>query len=257
MTSLAAVPDAVSKTILIALAIVLTYATYVTAAPGRWGWISVFMQAGMIGLFAGTDLGVMGEPWSGVIIGLSLCAFVSGWRWTAIALGLIALFLRELAGPYCVACTVMAVWNRRWREVAAWLGGACAYALYYWRHVTHVVALRLPDDIAHATSWLEFGGLVALVGKVHWQGWLVLLPIGFSIAALLVLITGAVWSRTNVMVRVATATYLIFFCLAGKPFDWYWGLIAWPVWAQGFGGGVEAIRMLVATATSTDGNRAA
>src|SRR5678815_3172166 len=63
MTSLATMPDAVSERILIGLMAFLTVATYFTASPGGWRWLSVLMQAGGIALFAGTDLRVMGEPW--------------------------------------------------------------------------------------------------------------------------------------------------------------------------------------------------
>src|SRR4029079_8090159 len=102
MMTLATISDAAGRTILVVLAILLTMATFATAAPGGWRWLSVFMQGGAIALFAGTDFRVMGEPWSGLMVGFSLCAFIAGWRRTAITLGLLALFIRELAAPYCV-----------------------------------------------------------------------------------------------------------------------------------------------------------
>jgi hypothetical protein len=42
-------------------------------------------------------------------------------------------------------------------------------------------------------------------------------------------------------VRLTSALFVVFFLAAGKAFDGYWGLVAWPVWALAFGYGVELV----------------
>ena len=86
--------------------------------------------------------------------------FVLGRRLAAVGLrGSAALFIRELAAPYCVVCTLLALRDRQWREVAAWLAGAagvcgCTTAGTSCRSLAH----RLPADFAHGESWLTFLG---------------------------------------------------------------------------------------------------
>ncbi|MCA1652203.1 MAG: hypothetical protein LC753_18735 [Acidobacteria bacterium] len=61
------------------------------------------------------------EVWAGVFIALSLCAYVKRW-WTAAAvLGIAAVFTRELAAPYCVACA------ERLDRAGAALGSGAVY----------------------------------------------------------------------------------------------------------------------------------
>jgi hypothetical protein len=92
--------------------------------------IAVVMQLGMAALFAGSDAYVMSEPWAGALIALSICAFGLRQRGAGVALGLLALFVREIAAPYCIVATVMAWRQRRRGELAAWLAGAVAYFAY-------------------------------------------------------------------------------------------------------------------------------
>jgi len=241
MSTLARVPATISEGALLGLALILFAATLAADATRRWGGLSAAMQLGTFALLAGADLRVMGEPWAGLLIALSTCAYVFGRPAWGVALGLLALFLRELAAPYCVLCMVVALYRRRWREVGAWLVGAALYALYYGWHVTQVWSHRLPDDLAHATSWLEIGGLTSVLSKVHWHGWLVLAPMPLTVLALLIVVASICHAAVPVRVRATTAVYLVFFFVAGKSFDEYWGLIAWPSFALAFGAGVQTI----------------
>jgi hypothetical protein len=90
--------------------------------------------------------------WAGVLIGLSLDCDRRGREGLSCALGLSALFVRELAAIYCVVSTVTAIAHRRWRLVSQWLPGAAVYAVYYGVHVLRVREHHSPTDIAHATS---------------------------------------------------------------------------------------------------------
>jgi hypothetical protein len=61
-----------------------------------------------------------------VLIAASLVFYGVGRTWWAVAMGLAALFVRELAAPYCVVCALFALHERRWPEVKAWVVGAVA-----------------------------------------------------------------------------------------------------------------------------------
>ena len=250
MRAQAMVPDAAAHKALLGLTLLLCAAMLIPPVT-RWDLISLFMQVGMATMFGGTDLYVMGEPWAGVLIALSICAYRVRRAGLGVAFGLLALFVRELAAPYCVLCTLRAAFARRWREAGAWAIGACAYFVYYGWHLTRIFAHRLPTDIAHPRSWLGLGGIESVVTKVHWQGWLILLPMWATALAVLVIVSGVLNRRADGLARAASLTYLGFFLLAGQGFDWYWGLVAWPTWALVFGRGVQemvdSVRALTAT----------
>jgi hypothetical protein len=184
---------------------------------------------------------VMGEAWAGVLIGLSVVASLASRAGWSIALGLAALFVRELAAPYCVAQTLRAIYRRQWRLVGGWFAGAALYAVYYGRHVVAVRAHQQADDLAHASSWLELGGVPFVLETLRWNAWLLPAP-QWLLAALLMLIVGAVCEgRTPMVVRLTALAYLLFFMAAGKPFDTYWGLVAGPSLAIAIGYGVAAL----------------
>ena len=89
----------------------------------------------------------------------------------AIPLGLIALFLRELAAPYCAACAITALVQRRWREVGGWLAGAGLYAAYLLIALHAGQSTSTADDIAHGQSWWNIGDLTSLLGKAELNAW--------------------------------------------------------------------------------------
>ena len=163
-------------------------------------------------------------------------------------MGLLALFIRELAAPYCVACTLIAAGNRRWRELAAWIAGACAYAGYYGWHVTQVWAHRLPTDWAEPSPWLGFPGLPFLVAIVHWQGWLLAAPSPLAALALVLIVAGIAHPRAPLHLRLGSAAYVGFFLAVGRMYNDYWGPVAWPTWAAACGFGVDTTMRAIRTA---------
>ena len=162
----------------------------------------------------------MSETWAGVLIGLSACAYAVHRQKVAAPLGLLALFIRELAAPYCMICALAAIVRRRWHEVATWLGGACLYAAYYSWHLTQVWAHRLPTDLAHTGSWLE-GGLSFLLIRVRWHAWLLIAPMPLTALALVLVVAGIVHAGAPRHIRLTSATYVAFFLVTGQYFDTY------------------------------------
>jgi hypothetical protein len=244
LRALAAVPTAVAASALIALSVALVVSTVMIMArqPRAIAATVVFMQSGVLMTIAVPAALAMGEMWAGLLIGLSVCAYLRRRPMTGVIFGLLALFVRELSAPYCVVCTIVAVVNRRWREAAAWLCGASLYSVYYTWHFLQVRAHQLPSDLAQPSSWMEFGGLRFLLSAVQWHAWLLLTPIAASVLALLLVLAGICATKTPIHVRLASAVYVLFFLIAGKSFNQYWGMMAWPTWAFACGYGVDAIR---------------
>src|SRR5262249_20414927 len=74
------------------------------------------------------------ELWAGVVIVLWVCACGRGWGGVGVSAGLLALFFRELALPYCVVALVLAAWRNRRAEVAVWFAGLALYGVHLALH---------------------------------------------------------------------------------------------------------------------------
>jgi len=247
--ALAALPERATRALIVVLGValcLLTFATSRTDGP-IVRWVTVVAQLGTLILLVAPQAIVMSELWIGILLALSLCAYrLQRWE-CAVTIAVLALFLRELAAPYCVACALVAVADRRWREVAAWTLGACGYATYYAIHAFHVAQYRLPTDPGHNASWLELGGLPSLLDKVHFSFWLIMTPWPFTVLALVLIVAGMLTQLTPAHVRWSAVSFVLFFFLAGKQFDTYWGLVAWPIWAVCCGYGAQYVVLLATT----------
>lgn len=259
LSAVSAVPDAVGRGALFALLVVLCCATLAAVRqPFTAVWTAAALQVSVLAILVVAPAAVViSEAWAGVLVGISVCAYARQRTFFAVALGLLALFVRELAAPYCAVCTIIAASNRRWRELGAWISGACVYAVYYGWHLAQVWAHRLPTDLAHSSSWLEFGGLPFLQSTIHWLGLLPVLPAPLTALALVLIVGGIANARAPLHVRAASAAYALFFLVAGKPFNNYWGLMAGPTWALACGYGVQtagqAMRAAFAPLRSSEG----
>jgi len=67
------------------------------------------------------------------------------------------------------------------------------------------------------------------------------LPGPVTAVALVLIIAGIADRQAGVHVRAASAVYVAFFLVAGKAYDTYWGLVAWPTWAMACGYGVRHV----------------
>lgn len=244
LSALAEVPPMVGRLAGIALCLVLLVVTVVIMAhqPRTIAATVLFLQSGILIPIVVPSAYVMAEMWAGVLIGLSICAYIRQRPMIGVTFGLLALFVRELSAPYCLVCTIVAIVNRRWREAAAWLSGALLYAVYYGLHVVEVHSHRLSSDLAQPSSWMELGGLQFLLSKVQFHPWLLSTPVAASVLVLLLLLAGIGATRTPIHVRLTSGVYVLFFLVAGKAFNQYWGMVAWPTWTFACGYGVDAIR---------------
>jgi hypothetical protein len=183
----------------------------------------------------------MAEAWGGCFIALSVCSYArERWR-VGLAMGLVSLYLRELAAPYVFACMLSAVLKRRWTELLAWSAGVAGYAVLYWIHWINVSSHHVATDTSHPHSWVAFGGFGFLLSTVGWQGWLSLLPSWATSLALTFIVAGILSPAAPPILRIATGLYTALFLAVGQPFNAYWGFLVWPSWCLAFGLGVPTL----------------
>jgi hypothetical protein len=186
---------------------------------------------------------LMPEVWCGVLIAASLaCYGVERMGW-AVALGLAALFVRELAAPYCVVCTLFALHDRRWLEVKAWVVGAIGYAAFYAWHLTQVVPLIDSNARAHQEGWLQLGGAAFVISLVQMNAYLLLLPQWVSALYLVLALLGFAsmaegWGRRAAW---AACLYTLSFGVLGQDFNQYWGSVIAPLFCFGAAQGLAAL----------------
>ncbi len=122
------------------------------------------------------DLVVSHELWAGVLIALSIGVYGLQRPYLGAALGLAALFVRELALPYCVLALGFAWWYGQRREAAVWLVGLVLWAGYLTLHAWQVQQWIPPDAKAHSTSWIQFGGMAFVLATAQMNAYLLLVP---------------------------------------------------------------------------------
>jgi len=243
--TLALGPLAAARTALLAAAIALWVLTVLVIR--RHSTLALIVaaviQLGAVIAVAVPPAVLLTEAWSGVIIGLSFCAFrLRRWR-TGVGLGILALFIRELAAPYVAVCALIAIRKRRWNEVVGWTVAAMVYFASFARHLITVRALHQPGDLSQASSWLFWGGPAFFVQTLRTNAWLYVAPSWLPLAAVLLGLLAASWhSGAPLRLRAVTLAYLAMFLAVGQPFNSYWGLVTAPLWAFAAAAGVDALQ---------------
>lgn len=190
-----------------------------------------------------TPEGVMfAEVAAGPLILLSVTAHAAGWRTAGIAAGLLAPFVRELAGVYVLVCLALALRARRWREAVAWGAGLGIYAGYFTWHSFMAMSQLGPADRAYPDSWLQFGGLGFILRTASFNGLLFLAPMWVNALLLPLALLGLfAWRRAG-RAGLAVLAYLAAFAMIGKPMNVYWGGMYTPLLMLGLCWAVPAVR---------------
>ncbi len=200
------------------------------------------------------DLFVMHELWAGALIALSVLAYGAGRPGWGIAAGFAALLMRELAAPYCGLCLLLAISDRRRREVTVWLALAAIYAIWYGAHAIEVLPRIAPDAIAHASGWICLGGAAFVISIVQMNAYLLLLPQWVSGVYLSLALLGfagwqAPWGRRA---GLTAALYLGGMAIVGQPFNQYWGSLVAPLLCLGVAQAPAALVVLWRAARLTE-----
>lgn len=189
---------------------------------------------------------VMPVLWAGVLIGLSLCAYAANWRLAAVALGLTALAMRDLAALYCWMAAILAIRDKHWKELGCWCVGFVLYALMFWLHANQVAMHRPGNAIAHVGSWLQLGGAAFVISLAQVNAVLLQMPQSVAAVYLAVGLLGLASIREAALGRVAVTAcaYVSLFAFVGHPFNQYWGAMLAPLLAIGVALAPAAIRDL-------------
>ena len=251
LVAYATVPAATLVLKLLTLAAVLATAA-VLASSGRTAAVAgTLAQMGALATaFQPQAVGVS-EVWAGVLIALSACAYYRAWWIPGALLGVGAVFIRELAAPYCVACALLAFGARR-REAGVWIGAGLAYAAYYGMHVWQVNAHQLAGDLAHTAPWQQWNGLQFTLATIGVNGWLSFVPHWAAMVYMVFALAGTASRALARQVRWALLVYFALFAIVGLPFNYYWGFVTAPLWAFGLAHAADGLRRLIAAAATPD-----
>jgi hypothetical protein len=210
--------------------------------------IGVLAQIGVLCVVLAPAIRLQTEAWAGILIALSALAYTRQ-RWCIAALvGITALFVRELAAPYCAVCVLLAARERRVRELIIWIAGGIAYAAFFGWHVLQVQAQHAGER-TYAASWIQLGGLRFLLETIQQSNTVLLLAPYAVTAVFLTLLAAALWAPTiPPHVRGAVIAYAVFFVFVGQSFNDYWGLAVAPVQAIAVAYGLFGLRALLTEA---------
>lgn len=207
--------------------------------------VAVILLAAGMSSFVRPDLVAFHEVWAGPLIALSLGLRKPGNATAAIAVGAIAMLIRETSAVYAGLMLLAAVRERRWREAAGWGAALALLAVVVAFHAQAVAQVVRPFDDA-SPGW---SGMLGFGFAVH----VLVLATALSQAPLwigaplvgIALIGWAGWRdpfATRVLTTlVAYGVLLALFCRADT---YYWVLLSAPLLLPGLAFAPDAIRDL-------------
>ena len=230
-------PDvAVSKALLCGLALVLLLTAFEAIACEQNNSIRRPIVCGL--LLTGPlmpcmlgDLFVLPVLWGGVLIGLSIGAYGLNRPRLGVALGLAAVFFRELALPYCLVAMAIAWWYRRRGELLWWTCGLALFFLCFGLHCLHVNELITPGDRLHAEGWVRLGGAAFVISMAQMNAYLLLLPQWITALYFVAALFGFAGWHTPLGQRtgLTVCAFVVAFAVVGQEFNQYWGSLTAPL----------------------------
>ena len=189
------------------------------------------------------------EPWAALLIALSLALYRQG-RWIpAVLLGFCACLFRELALPYLAAMAAFAAYERKYAELASWIGAMVAFAGIYAWHLSMARTLPQTGDLMSA-GWLYWGGWGFALETAKRNYALIEAPyfvVAFAVCLSLLGLTGYP-DRWFARIALIVGGYLTAFLFVGRPDTSYWGMLFSPLLPIGVALSPLALRDLIARA---------
>jgi hypothetical protein len=238
--------------------VLLAWWRRLAAEPGGTDLRLVAMAALCFGVSIGTTryFFVLHELWAGQLLALSLGLHRPGQKsgvegrwlgaWLAAAA---ALAIREHALPFVLLMAAFALWHRRWREGAAWIALVLAFVAAMALHLHVVAGMVQPADPASA-SWITLRGLGGWLSMVVLSSNLRWLPPMLSAPLVLLAMFGwSGWrSALGVFATLLFLGYGVGFMIAGRPDNFYWGMMVAPAMLTGLAMVPTAMHGLVRSA---------
>ncbi len=185
------------------------------------------------------------EVWAALLMALSLLTYRASRWWPAILFGALACLIREIAMPYLLIMAAFALYEKRWRQCAAWLGAVLLTAVAFTVHIHMAAGLYRPGDFV-SPGWLGLGGWDFAIATAKWNIVLHELPYPLIALALCLGVIGLAGARDGRARRAAAivAGYLTGFLVVGRPDNYYWGVLYAPLLPVGLLLAPAAIRDL-------------
>ena len=228
------------------VALVLAVQLLDAVTDTRWEWYPATLVAGLGVLW----LALPGrlwfhEVWAGLLLLLAVAVLRSRWWWAALPIALLAVMVREMAIVLPVACLLVALWQRRRREVAAWsvvlVLAVGFFAWHAWQVHEHV------PPYATGPGWTGLQGWPFVVNATWFSSPLWLAPA--VVAAVVTVLAGLGWTgRLGRAVPEGIVLLLLVavaVALGGRPDNLYWGALWVPLLSLGLVPGLRRVRELL------------
>lgn len=211
--------------------------------------VAMLLLLGGLIAFTQSDLALFHEIWAGLLIAFSLAARRPG-RWIeSVALGLMAMLIRETAALYVGVMFVLALFDGSRREAAGWFGATAVLAVAVALHASAVADVVRPFDAA-SPGWAGMLGFGLFVKAMTLSTALTLLP--SALAALLTALALFGWAacRGGFALRACTTlcAYAVLIGVFGRADAFYCGLLVAPLLLVGLAFVPDAIRDLTRAA---------
>ena len=249
----AAIPQIATAALLLALAAVTAAAWLARLrsalqAPVPLAAGMVLLAGGLVA-FVQPGLAVFHEIWAGLLIALSLALRRPG-RWLdAVAIGLVAMLVRETALLFVLVMGAIALAEGQRREAMGWAATVLVFAGVVALHMHAVGEVVRAGDLT-SPGWNGMMGFGFFLESVSVSTALAILPVWLSALLLLVSLVGwAGWNAPLALRSLATiAAFAALIGLFARADNFYWGLMVAPIALVGIAFAPDAIRDLFASA---------
>lgn len=211
--------------------------------------IALVLLAGGLIAFVQSELVAFHEIWGGLLIALSL-ALRSEEKWIeAVAIGLIAMLIRETAALYVGVMVLAALAEGRRREALAWTATLGVLAIVVLLHAQAVAMVVRETDPA-SPGWAGMLGFGFFVKTMQISTALDLAPLWLGAPLVgLALFGWSAWRNALALRVLATLlAYAVLLALFGRTDTFYWGLMIAPTLLIGLAFAPDGLRDLIEAA---------
>ena len=218
----------------------LVIVIWLLALPPPVMWLEKLAAAGFVATACLAPIAIsltpMSEAWCGLFLALALGLTLwnrARW-WMPVIVTAAALALRELALPFLLLAGAFALWQRRWKELAAWTAVLVLFAAGVAWHASNVAAVQLPTDL-HSPGWAGALGLRGVLLALANTTLLHKLPM--QIALVIALLPALGWlsldGRRGAFAVLLLFGYALMIALFSRADNFYWGFTMVPAWFAG------------------------
>lgn len=244
-------PTAFALQCLIALAAFVLLALRLTNATGSklatYGALTIAALATAV--LIAPDNAVIHDVWAGLLVALALMLRTPE-RWLAsVVVALLAAVMRELAAPFLLVMMAAALFERRWREAAAW-GATIAFAAgFLMLHWHWVAAVTSASDVV-SDGWVRARGWPGVIATCTHGTGLVLLPLALGGALVPWAVAGWATVERGLAIRATLwlAGMMAMFCVIGRTNNLYWGALIAPLLPVGIAFAPRALTIVLRAA---------